>query len=649
MAPAKSDSPSGEEDEAFRRRRLEDIASSTRASVEQLGTRLPEPHAERVARLYDSVEKLFFRAIAGFRSFVLRGRFSSLTRRIVVFNVVGLFVLVSGVLYLNQFREGLIDARRQSLLTQAEIIAGAIAENATMTQDAQLVDPLSRKVGKPLVIRPLGSLGGADINTADMPRPNADDEAENTPIIPENAAPILRRLVLPTQTRARLYDKDGWLVLDSRQLTTSSQIVAFELPPPAGLEQNGPFTRLYDQVVNFFPGRGLERYKEAGSQNGTIYSEVAAALTGLPSTMERVNDRNELIVSVAVPIQRFRAVLGVLMLSTRGGDIDQIVRAERRAIVQVFLVALGVTMLLSVVLAATIAEPVRRLAESAEIVRRGKMRRAQIPDFTARRDEIGDLSGALRDMTNALYSRLDAIESFAADVSHELKNPLTSLRSAIETFARAKDDQAKGRLMEIIHGDVKRIDRLISDISNASRLDGELSREEMVTVDMVTLLETVCDLFMATGVTGEVHVELTFVERADGRPDMRVRGFDMRLGQVIRNLIDNAISFSPPGGLVMVTAARRGANVVVTVEDQGIGIMPENLTRIFDRFHTDRPDSFGEHSGLGLAISKQIVEVHGGTIRAENRTDPKTKTVNDEIPVSRGARFIVTLPATNEA
>jgi two-component system sensor histidine kinase ChvG len=467
------------------------------------------------------------------------------------------------------------------------------------------------------------------------------------PIIPENAAPILRRLVLPTQTRARLYDKDGWLVLDSRQLTASSQIVAFELPPPAGLEQDGPFTRLFETLSKFLPGRSLERYREAGSQNGVIYSEVARALTGLPSAMERVNDRKELIVSVAVPIQRYRAVLGVLMLSTQGGDIDAIVRAERRAIVQVFLVALGVTILLSVVLAGTIAEPVRRLAESAEIVRRGKTRRAQIPDFTARRDEIGELSGALRDMTNALYSRLDAIESFAADVSHELKNPLTSLRSAIETFALAKDDAAKARLMAIIQDDVKRIDRLISDISNASRLDAELSREEMEVVDIITLLETVCDLFTQTGAAGEVRVELTIVETAGGRPDLTVRGFDMRLGQVVRNLIDNAISFSPAGGLVMVTGTRQGNDVIIRVEDQGIGIDPENLERIFDRFHTDRPDSFGEHSGLGLAISKQIVEAHGGRIVAENRL--ATDAATGEAAVSLGARFIVVLPANGTA
>jgi two-component system sensor histidine kinase ChvG len=635
--------PVVESEDAYARRRVADLASSTRAGIEQLGTRLPEPQVQRIKRFVDRLEALAVRAFANFRSFLLRGRFSSLTRRIVVFNVVALFVMVSGVLYLNQFREGLIDARRQSLLTQAEIIAGAIAENATSAQEAQLIDPLSRRAGAPLVIRPPTPLIGAARAPVD---PDPDELAHALPIIPENAAPILRRLVLPTQTRARLYDAGGWLVLDSRQLTTSSRIVAFELPPPAGLEKDGFFTRTMESLSRFLPGRSLERYKEAGSQNGAIYSEVARAMTGLPSTMERVNDRNELIVSVAVPIQRYRAVLGVLMLSTQGGDIDAIVRGERRAIVQVFLVALGVTILLSVVLAGTIAEPVRRLAESAEIVRRGKTRRAQIPDFTARRDEIGELSGALRDMTNALYSRLDAIESFAADVSHELKNPLTSLRSAIETFSLAKDDAGKARLMAIIQDDVKRIDRLISDISNASRLDAELSREEMEPVDIVTLLETVCDLFVQTGVAGEAHVELTIVDGPDGRADFSVRGFDMRLGQVVRNLIDNALSFSPPGGLVMVSAERLGSDVVIKVEDQGPGIEPENLGRIFDRFHTDRPDSFGEHSGLGLAISKQIVEAHGGEIRAENRLPPSSAEDGAaDAPASLGARFIVSLPA----
>ncbi|MEX1153087.1 sensor histidine kinase [Parvibaculum sp.] len=594
------------EDESENGERLEPAATSRAAPGTALASRLDA----RVTR-----------TLAAFRGFLARGRFSSLTRRIVAFNVAALFVLLTGILYLNQFREGLIDARRQSLLTQAEIIAGAIAEGATSTPDAQVIDPLSvERVGVP----PPGD-----------PQALAD---RTLPIVPEDAAPILRRLVLPTQTRARLYDKDGWIVLDSRQLSASGQVVAFELPPPEGADDPGFFEGVADWVLSLLPGRDLERFRDAGSQNGTMYVEVVGALAGTPSSMERVNDRGELIVSVAVPIQRYRAVLGALMLSTRGGDIDAIVRAERFAILQVFLVALGVTILLSVVLAGTIAEPVRRLAQAAEIVRRGKSARAQIPDFTGRRDEIGELSGSLRDMTNALYNRIDAIESFAADVAHELKNPLTSLRSAVETFRLAKDAGAKERLMQIIQDDVRRIDRLISDISNASRLDAELSREEMEDVNVVTLLKTVCDLFTETGVAAHARVLLEIDPGTQGREGMTVKGFDMRLGQVMRNLIDNALSFTPKGGTIRVFAERVRGRIIIRVDDEGPGIPPVSFERIFDRFHTDRPDSFGKHSGLGLAISRQIVEVHGGVIRAENRMDGE---------MVLGARFTVDLPAAD--
>ncbi|MEQ8268658.1 MAG: sensor histidine kinase [Parvibaculum sp.] len=562
-------------------------------------------------------------ALASFRGFLARGRFSSLTRRIVAFNVAALFVLLSGILYLNQFREGLIDARRQSLLTQAEIIAGAVAQGATSSQGAKVIDPLA--VGT-ILAPPPGDPAAGEMAEGDVP------------IIPDNAAPILRRLVLPTRTRARLYDKDGLLILDSRQLSASGQIVAFELPPPEGSDEIGALDRLTGWALGILPGRNLERFREAGSQNGTMYSEVVAALAGTASSRERVNDRGELIVSVAVPIQRYRAVLGVLMLSTRGGDIDRIVRAERLAILQVFLVALSVTILLSVVLAGTIAEPVRRLAQAAETVRRGKNARAQIPDFTGRRDEIGELSGALREMTNALYSRIDAIESFAADVAHEIKNPLTSLRSAIESFTVTKDEKAKARLMEIIQEDVRRIDRLLSDISNASRLDAELSRTELEDVNIATLLETVCDLFNESGVAASARVKLEIDPGAPGREGMVVKGFDNRLGQVVRNLIDNALSFSPAGGTVHVFATREPGIVVIRVEDEGPGIAPENFERIFDRFHTDRPDSFGEHSGLGLAISRQIVAAHRGIIRAGNRLKGGKVA---------GARFTVELPAAD--
>ncbi|MEP1903652.1 MAG: HAMP domain-containing sensor histidine kinase, partial [Nitratireductor sp.] len=235
-----------------------------------------------------------------------------------------------------------------------------------------------------------------------------------------------------------------------------------------------------------------------------------------------------------------------------------------------------------------------------------------------------------------LYSRIDAIESFAADVAHELKNPLTSLSSAIESIQFVKTEEQRQKLNEIIKDDLKRIDRLISDISNASRLDAELAREETDDVNIATLLEAVCDLFIETGVAEGRRVMLDIDPGAPGRDRMVVKGFDMRLGQVVRNLVDNALSFSPEGAQVKVMARREPGNIVIMVEDQGPGIPEDSLEKIFDRFHTDRPDSFGKHSGLGLAISRQIVEAHGGTIRAENRMQ------YDEV---QGARFIVTLPA----
>ncbi len=549
-----------------------------------------------------------------FGNFIAGNRFSSLTRRIVVFQVTALLVLVGGVLYLNQFRQGLIDARKEALLVQAEIIAGAVAETATATLEAEIIDPLAR-LGK--------ERGWVD--------PDKLLEERDVPISPIAAAPVLRRLILPTQTRARLYDKDGWLILDSRQLTASGQIVAFELPPPGGSDDRGWFRRALDWSRFLIPGPDYQRYREAGSQNGRIYQEVNLALGGLHATMERVNDRNEVIVSVAVPVQRFRAVLGVLFLSTEGGDIDEIVRGERLAIVEVFMIALGVASLLSVVLAGTIAEPVRRLAETAERVARGTTERVEIPDFTSRRDEIGDLSGALRGMTTALYDRIDAIEAFAADVAHELKNPLTSVRSAVETLEIVKDDAARTKLMAVIQHDIRRIDRLISDISEASRLDAELSRDEQTVFSLASLSETIADLFNTTGTdegrTVQIQIEETATESA-----FDVRGADQRMGQVLRNLIDNALSFSPPGAPVTLNVTRVGGLVRLTVEDEGPGIPEGSLEKIFERFHTDREGEFGRHSGLGLSISKQIVLAHRGAIHAENRDEG-------------GARFIVEIPA----
>jgi two-component system sensor histidine kinase ChvG len=310
--------------------------------------------------------------------------------------------------------------------------------------------------------------------------------------------------------------------------------------------------------------------------------------------------------------------------------------------VLILFLALGAVMvLLSVLLARTIAGPVRRLAEGAESVGRRIKSRVEIPDFTKRRDEIGELSGALRNMTGSLYSRIEAIESFAADVSHELKNPLTSLRSAVETMPLARTPESRARLLAVIEHDVRRLDRLITDIADASRLDAELQRQDAAPVNLVRLLNTV------TGVANEVKredgVKVTISFEGGVPSSFVVPGHDSRLGQVIDNLIENARSFSPQGGTVRIIAKRLRSAVEITVDDDGPGIQPEAMERIFERFYTDRPhQGFGQNSGLGLSISRQIIEAHGGRIRAENRIG-----VSDgpDGPQVLGARFLVRLPA----
>jgi two-component system sensor histidine kinase ChvG len=371
--------------------------------------------------------------------------------------------------------------------------------------------------------------------------------------------------------------------------------------------------------------------------------EVKTALSGTITSGVTLNQKGETIVSVAVPIQRSHPVRGVLLLSTQGGEIDGMIWNERIGLLRVFLVAALVMTVLSFLLAGTIAGPVRRLAEAAERVRRGIKSRQEIPDFSDRADEIGHLSGALRDMTRALYTRMDAIESFAADVAHELKNPLTSLRSAVETLPLAKTQNSQGRLMEVIQHDVRRLDRLISDISDASRLDAELAREDANPVELGSLLTAIVSVANDTRRDEQPGVELIIAKHPLGKNAFRVNGHDSRLGQVITNLIDNARSFSPPDKPVRVNLDRRGNTIEITVDDEGPGVSEHALERIFERFYTDRPNQgFGQNSGLGLSISRQIVEVHGGKIWAENRpsTDPEA-----EPGTSGGARFNVRLPA----
>jgi two-component system sensor histidine kinase ChvG len=566
---------------------------------------------------------------------------SSLTRRIVFLNLGGLLVLVVAFLLLNQFRADIIAARTQSLKTQAGIISAAIAASATVETDTITIDP-----EKLLQIAPN--------ETAE--RQKDDEDSIEFSINPERVGPLLHRLVTPTRTRARIYDLDGLLLLDSSTLSLRGSAPRTE----ASAETLPWWQRAWNDLRQSFTPAKKRRAAEEWATNGKSTPEVAAAFAGRTESAVRVDAADETIVSVAAPIQRAgSAIRGALLLSTQGGDIDTVIASERWALLRVFLVLATVMLVLSLLLANTIAEPVRKLAEAAERVRRGIRSRQQIPDFTARSDEIGHLSGALRDMTQALYNRIDAIESFAADVAHELKNPLTSLRSAVETLPRVKSGPSRDRLLDIMQHDVRRLDRLISDISDASRLDAELARGEASPVDLVEVAKAVVAMVADSPRNNGVTLKLTVERRSAARPtDFIVIGHDSRLAQVLTNLIDNACSFSKPGGEVCV-ALRRAASlptadggpkreeVWAIVDDDGPGVPPHALERIFERFYTDRPEQgFGQNSGLGLSISRQIVEAHDGRIWAENR--PGTAlTANDKEPTRHGAgaRFVVALPA----
>ncbi len=567
--------------------------------------------------------------VAGRRSLLHRLAPQRLASRIVLLNLLGLVILVTGILYFNQFRQGLIDARVQSLTTQAQIIAAAVAGSATADTGSIVINPDSLD------------------DTADPAVPDDDQlDGLDFPINPETTGPVLRRLLANSTIRARIIDPEGNLVVDSRFLY-GGDIIQSDLPPRNAASPN-MIVQLWNKAYDWIFAYDYPLQKEYSLDNGRDFPEVAAALNGAVVSVVRLDEKRDIIVLVSVPVQRFRAVLGALVLSTSGGEIDNVLRAERRVVLLTFGFVALVTILLSVFLAGTIAEPIRRLAAAAERVRRGINKRVEIPDFTARRDEIGDLSGALRDMTGALYNRIDAIEAFAADVSHELKNPLTSLRSAVETLAMVKTDEQRARLVEIVKHDVRRLDRLISDISDASRLDAELARAEANPVDVARLLGAISTLANETRKEDQAEIVLQVVPAGNAHDPLLtfvVLGHESRLGQVFRNLLDNARSFAAKNTDIHVRVRRLGSDVEVRVEDQGPGISPDNLERIFERFYTDRPEgSFGKNSGLGLSISKQIVEAHKGRIWAENRYGRAPGDM--EKPVL-GARFVVRLPAVS--
>lgn len=509
---------------------------------------------------------------------------SRLGRLIILLNVLGLVALIAGALVNSEFSKGLINAKIDSLTTQGDFIADVIEKAATSGDPAPALDA---------------------------------DRARET----------LQVLFLPRSQRARLFDPNGQLIADSYVL--AGQVEWKPLPP---VRRPGELRLDWS-----LPWRRQPTPATIAQSQAELQREVREAMTGVTVATLRRDENGDRVVSVSIPIHDVQAVLGVLTVES--GDVDQIVAAQRLALAPFILFAMVVTLASSLLLGRFIAQPVLRLARAADRVTASRARAISLPDIAQRDDELGDLTRSLETMTSALSERMDAIEGFAADVAHEIRNPLSSIRSAVETLELVSDPVAKERLTNILKHDVGRLDRLITDISNASRLDAELSREAPRPLDIAKLLADIAFLYGEAGRPGDPVVR--FMPPADGLP-CRVQGREGPLGQVFRNLIDNAKSFSalspkdPPE--VRVSVRREERRIVATVEDDGPGIPPENLETVFERFYTARPKgaAFGGHSGLGLSIARQIVEAHGGVIRAENR-------MGDD-GVIEGARFIISLP-----
>jgi len=508
---------------------------------------------------------------------------SRLGRLIIALNLLGLAILIVGALVLNEAREGLINAKKDSLTTQGEFIANVIEKAATRGDPEPALDPdLARK-------------------TIDL-------------------------LFIPNSQRARIFDASGSLVADSYVLADR---IEREALPPA--RKPGQFAWPFAASQHDPSPQAVAKAK------ADLDAEIREAMQGQTVRALRQSQDGERVVSVSIPIQYVHAVLGVLTLES--GDVDEIVAAQRRALIPFILFAVAVTIFSSFLLSRLVADPVLRLARAADRVTAARSRAISLPDIARRQDELGDLTRSLETMTSSLSERMDATERFAADVAHEIRNPLTSIRSAVETLDLVSDPAAKDRLTNILKQDVQRLDRLITDISNASRLDAELSRDAPRRLDLEQLLADIVETYVQTAKPGQAAVVFTPGGGMDG---LWIQGREAPLSQVFRNLVDNARSFSGlvegGGAQVRVSAQKIGGEIVAAVEDDGPGVPPENLETVFERFYTSRPKgaAFGGHSGLGLSIARQIVEAHGGRIRAQNRLAADGRVL--------GARFVVTLP-----
>ncbi|WP_289043886.1 sensor histidine kinase [uncultured Aliiroseovarius sp.] len=552
---------------------------------------------------------------------------SPLARKIITFNLLGLVVLVAGVLYLNPFRDSLLIQRERGLVVEAELIADVFEAQLEQASDIQAATEPPEAAG--------GAGNATTASTDDNPKPIVPAQA-----VEPDFSETLMDLQLPVGLEVFVFDANDGLI------ARSVGVPQTEPDPTDELRRGVGSTVITDLLNSVWEAVSGIVAKDAG-QNLPLDPEVMArtlypgAMKGKTRVSNGVDENGGTVFSVATPILQDGRPAGVVAITSAAGELDQLVRAEREQLLQMFVIAILVSIGLSLVLASTIANPLADLATAAELgrdkdtnsVRTGRVR---IPDLTARPDEIGRLSGALRGMVAALYDRIDSNEQFAADVAHEIKNPLASLRSAIGTLRVARKDEQRTKLLEVIEHDVRRLDRLVSDISNASRLDSELVKEEEEAFDLLKMLRNLSDYLGNEGRDKGVE----FI--TDMPPDpIVIRGLEARLAQVFVNLITNALSFCDEGDAIRVWVRRRENRVLVVIEDTGPGIPEQALSNIFKRFYSERPEKqFGNNSGLGLAISKQIVEAHGGVIWAENIRPTDADVTSDPL----GARFVVGLP-----
>ncbi|MCP3972013.1 MAG: histidine kinase [Rhodobacteraceae bacterium] len=521
---------------------------------------------------------------------------SPLARKIITFNLLALLVLVAGVLWLNPVRDNLVLQRKAGLVAEAHLISDVF--------EAQLPDSA-----------PVNFVTGDGIDVIST----------------------LQGLTISRGVEVFVFDQSGTLV--------AKTVGQAEYGAP-GLGADDRTTILTDFLNGVWEAlSGLVSSGPGTAETVDIEDQLrgllTSALSGESQAQSGVHADGGTVFLVAAPILQGSTAVGVAAISSPSGEIDNLVRGDREQVLQMFVIAILVSIGLSLVLASTIANPLSDLAAAAEFgrdrdSRRRSPARVRIPDLSGRPDEIGRLSGAMRGMVGALYDRIDGNEQFAADVAHEIKNPLASLRSAIGTLRVAKRDDQRERLLEVIEHDVRRLDRLVSDISNASRLDAELVKEEEEQFDLLTILRNLTD-FLGNEAK-EKGVE--FISDLPSEP-VEVHGLEARLAQVFVNLISNATSFCEEGDAIRVWARRRDNRVLVVVEDTGPGIPEGALTKIFNRFYSERPENqFGNNSGLGLAISKQIVEAHDGVIWAENIRPTDADITSEPL----GARFVVGLP-----